>query len=156
MTEDANPFGDIVLPGLLRAARNVYAAAVRAALFEAGFEDIPRNGVYVLGSIARSGAPLGRIIRELAVSKQAAGQLLDTLALRGYIERAIDPEDRRRLTITLTERGAAAAAASRAAVERIDAEIVRRVSDDSIRQTIATLIAVIEFGEEARPNDGDA
>ena len=52
-------------------------------------------------------------MRELGVSKQAAGQLVDTLVLRGYLERSVDPEDRRRLTLTLTERGMAAHLATR-------------------------------------------
>ena len=30
--------------------------------------------------------------------------LIDTLVIRGYLERGTDPEDRRRLTLELTER----------------------------------------------------
>ena len=41
---------------------------------------------------------------------QAAGQLVDTLVMRGYLERQTDPDDRRRLVVRLTERGAEAAA----------------------------------------------
>jgi DNA-binding MarR family transcriptional regulator len=153
MTDDSNPFDDIVFAAFLRAARNVYAAEIRKALIAAECDDMPRNGVYVIGSIARSGAPLGRIIRELAISKQAAGQLVDTLVLRGYLVREVDPEDRRRLTLTLTERGSAAAAASRSAVERIDAELLSRVGPAAIRQTLATLHALIQLGEAAEGRD---
>ena len=102
-------FDDIAFPALLRAARRTYGSAVRAALAEAGCDDMPRNGSYVVGAIDRTGAPLSQIITGLGVSKQAAGQLVDTLVARGYLDRAPDPDDRRRLTITLTERGHAAA-----------------------------------------------
>ena len=47
------------------------------------------------------------MIRGLGVTKQAASQLIDTLVLRGYLTRDVNPEDRRRMTVTLTERGRA-------------------------------------------------
>ncbi len=43
--------------------------------------------------------------------------------LRGYLERAIDGADRRKLVVTLTERGRAAAAQA-AAREKIDADLL--------------------------------
>ncbi|MDQ2877058.1 MAG: MarR family transcriptional regulator [Actinomycetota bacterium] len=98
------------IPSLLRRARRAYARAIEAALAEAACDDVTRNGACVLAACAREGAQLGQIIKELAVSKQAAGQLIDTLVSRGYLDRSVDPRDRRRLTISLTGRGAAAAA----------------------------------------------
>src|ERR1700760_3955979 len=110
MNEDTPPwFETIALPALLRHARNTYGSAMRRGLAEAGFDDIPKNGLYVIGGLALGAGdvPLGQLVRELGVSKQSAGQLIDTLVLRGYLERAVDGEDRRKLTITLTERGRA-------------------------------------------------
>ena len=43
----------------------------------AGCDDVPRNGSFVIGAIARGGSPLSGIIKELGVSKQAAGQLVE-------------------------------------------------------------------------------
>jgi DNA-binding MarR family transcriptional regulator len=81
------------------------------SLDAAGHDDIPKNGLYVIGGLAReTGAhPLSELIEELRLSKQAAGQLVDTLVTRGYLKRDVDSEDRRRLTIALTARGRAAA-----------------------------------------------
>jgi hypothetical protein len=59
----------------------------------------------------------------LGVSKQATSQLIDTLVVRGYLERQPNPEDRRRVTIEATERGRAAAAAVRSAVVAVDEEL---------------------------------
>ena len=59
------------------------------------------------------------MIRGLGVSRQAASQLIDVLVLRGYLDRQINPDDRRRMDIELTERGRAAAAVIRAAVEQV-------------------------------------
>ena len=101
----------VVIPALLRAARGAYGHAIHRSLVAAGFDDLPRNGPFVLGGMARQGGSAGDLIRELGVSKQAASQLIDTLVLRGYLERLINPDDRRRMTIELTDRGRAAAAA---------------------------------------------
>jgi len=135
-------FDDVGIPALLRAARRTYGVAVRAALADAGCDDMPRNGSYVVGAIDRTGAPLSQIITELGVSKQAAGQLVDTLVARGYLDRSPDPDDRRRLTITLTERGHAAAATIRAAVEQVDAGLLDAVGADYVAHTRATLGAL--------------
>src|SRR5215471_1970104 len=120
---------EIVMPALLRHARTTYGAAMRRALAEAGYDDIPGNGLYVIGGLAlnREDIPLGQLIRELRITKQAAGQLVDTLVTRGYLERSIDKEDRRKLTVTLTERGRAAAATQATARERVDAELLAAV-----------------------------
>ena len=149
MTGERHWFDEAGFPALLRAARRAYGSAVRGALADAGYDDVPRNGSYVLAAIARTGAPLGRIIQELGVSKQAAGQLVDTLVTRGYLDRAPDPDDRRRLTITLTARGHAAAEEIRSAVARVDDGLVRRVGPEYVAHARAALAALIEAGNDA-------
>jgi DNA-binding MarR family transcriptional regulator len=69
--------------------------------------------------------------------------LVDTLVMRGYLDRAVDPDDRRRLTVTLTERGAAAAAVSRQAIERLEADLEQRVGATYLKHTRRTLGALI-------------
>ena len=107
----------------MRWARGSYGQAVRRSLAIAGYDDLPRNGAFVLGGMANRGGSAADMIRGLGVTKQAASQLIDTLVLRGYLTREVDAEDRRRLTITLTERGRGAAETVRGAVESIDAEL---------------------------------
>ena len=144
----------IVMPALLRHARNAYGKAMRAALAAIDCDDMPRNGMWVVGGLAMGaeGVPLGDLVRDLGVSKQAAGQLVDVLVLRGYLERNTDPSDRRKLTVTLTPRGQAAAAAQRGARERIDAELLRRVGPSHLRATRQTLAALTEM---AHGDDGE-
>ena len=127
---DARPF-----PALLRAAWRTYGSVVREALSEVGFDDMPRNGAYVVSGIAGSGAPLSGIIEQLGVSRQAGGQLVDSLVASGYLDRSVDPRDRRRLTITLTERGRAAAKVIRSAVDRQNDLLVRRVGAEHFELT---------------------
>jgi len=152
-------FEEIGLPVLLRHARTTYGAAMRQALDEAGYDDIPGNGLYVIGGLALDlpEIPLSQLIKELRISKQAAGQLVDTLVTRGYLARATDKDDRRKLTVTLTERGRAAAAIQSAAREKVDAELLASVGPDDIRRTRRTLAVLIDIGQQhgnADPDDG--
>ena len=145
------PFENIPIPVLLRHARNTYGLAMRRALAEAGYDDIPGNGLYLIGGLAldRADIPLGQLIRELRISKQAAGQLVDTLVTRGYLERSMDKDDRRKLTIALTERGRAAAATQAAAREKVDAELLASVGQDDVNRTRRTLAVLCDIGHQA-------
>lgn len=143
---------EVGIPALLRAARGAYAHAVRGRLAAGGFEDLPRNGPFVLGGMANHGGSVGDLVRQLGVSKQATGQLIDVLVLRGYLERQPDPEDRRRMSITLTERGRAAADAVRAGVEQIDGELESRLTEPQLagfRVGLEELCAIREAAEAA-------
>jgi hypothetical protein len=58
----------------------------------------------------------------------------------------VDAEDRRKLTVTLTERGRVAALFQAGARERIDAELVKRVGEGAVNCTRGTLGVLIELG----------
>src|ERR1700761_8921001 len=150
MSDTAFFYEQIPIPELLRHARYTYGGAMREALAQGGYDDIPRNGLYVLGGLVlgAGGVPLGQLVRELRISKQAAGQLVDALVIRGYLERAVDEDDRRKLTITLTARGRAAAAAQAAARKKIDAELVARVGQADVDRARRTLAALIDIGRQ--------
>ena len=143
---EPEPGDEISFPALLRAARRTYGRAIRVALEEGGYDDIPANGLFVLGAIARSEAPLSEIVDALGVSKQAAGALVDTLVTRGYLDRRADPEDRRRLIVALTARGDTAAEVIRDAAERVDAALHEQVGADHVARTRETLLALVELG----------
>ena len=153
----ATPWFDVIaIPALLRHARNTYGAAMRKALEDAGFDDIPKNGLYVIGSLALGAgdAPLAELIRDLRITKQAAGQLVDTLVTRGYLARMEDPQDRRRQIVTLTGRGRAAAAAQGAARARIDSLLAERIGEAGVgkfRKVLAALIAIGHAPHEDAP-----
>ncbi len=137
----------IGIPALLRAARGSYGHAIRANLAEAGFDDVPRNGAFVLGGMVNHGGSAGGLVRMLGVSKQAASQLIDTLVVRGYLERHPHPDDRRRMTIAVTERGRAAAAAIRDAVTAIDTELATLITPQELAGMRAGLGALCEIRE---------
>jgi len=107
--------------------------------------------------MANWGGSAADMIRGLGVSKQAASQLIDVLVLRGYLTREINPEDRRRMVIGLTDRGRAAAAAIRAGVEAVDAELAELISPDELVGLRAGLAALgkikerMDQGEHGQP-----
>ncbi len=158
MNETQPPWYEtIVMPALLRHSRTTYGKAMRRALEEAGYDDMPRNGMYIVGGLALGAntVPLGQLVKELGVSKQAVGQLVDTLVLRGYLERKEDEEDRRKSNIVLTKRGRAAAAIQAEARGKIDAELISRAGQENVSRTRRTLAALINIGREAAGEQDD-
>jgi DNA-binding MarR family transcriptional regulator len=139
---DAEP--DALLSVLLRPGRGAYGLFIRDALTEAGFTDMPANGGYVLG-LVEYGASLGDVIADIGVSKQTAGQLVDTLVVRGYLERSDDPIDRRRVVLTLTKRGQAASDVVLATAQEVDARLVALVGAERMAHTKETLAALLDL-----------
>ena len=129
---------------------------MRAALRGAGYDDIPKNGLYVIGGLARrAGAhPLSRLIQDLRLSKQAAGQLVDTLVTQGYLKREVDELDRRRLTIGLTERGRAAAKVLSVAGATVDEELLSRAGAKDFERMRRALLILAEIGRRMAAGEG--
>jgi DNA-binding MarR family transcriptional regulator len=150
MTSES-PFNAMGVPGLLRAARGAYGKAVRAAFTDAGFDDIPRSGAFVLARTFDNTSPLGTLTRELGISKQAVSQLIDTMVMRGYLERTADTEDRRRMLIKLTARGEEAARVAWQAVTTVDQELADRLSPEGTAALRAGLIALAEISLSSGP-----
>jgi DNA-binding MarR family transcriptional regulator len=147
MPEPDPELAAIPLPALLRHARTAYGSAMRHALEQAGYNDIPKNGLYVIGGLALGAGdvPLAVLIRDLRISKQAAGQLVDALVSRGYLARTVDEQDRRRLVVTLTRRGRSAATTQRAAREQVDAALLAKVGQECINHTRIALAALTDM-----------
>jgi DNA-binding MarR family transcriptional regulator len=142
------------IPELMWQARGSYGDAARRELAAAGFDDVPRRGGFVLTALDWSGSESGftgqaDAVRFLGVSKQASSQLIDTLVVRGYVERVVDPEDRRRMALRLTERGRAAAAAIQTGVDSVDAELGRRVTPEELDGLRAGLAALGDIRNES-------
>ncbi len=139
--------------GLMRAARGAYSSVIHAALVEADFEDLPRNGAFVLAWLVHSGS-VRDMSRWLGISKQAVSQLLDTMVMRGYLERAVDPADRRRMLVTPTERGKAAESVVAEAADRIDEELESSLGADGLAALRTGLVALADIGAAQHRRSG--
>jgi DNA-binding MarR family transcriptional regulator len=145
MTDPESPwYADVVLPMLLGASRKTYGRAMRRALTDAGFEDMPRAGSRLVGGIGRNGPSLGDLADNLGISKQATSQLVETLVERGYVQRVPHPTDGRRTIVDLTDRGRQAADVIRGAVEGVDARLAASASPEDIATMRRVLGALVE------------
>jgi DNA-binding MarR family transcriptional regulator len=144
------------IPGLLRRARKAYGNLVTQAFAEAGFDDVPRNGAYVLARVYDDNSAPADLVRELGISKQAVSQLIDTMVMRGYLARTPDTDDRRRMVLTLTPRGEAAATVSWQAASRADTELASRLPADGVAALRAGLVTLCQLADETDNADGHA
>jgi DNA-binding MarR family transcriptional regulator len=116
------------IPELMRLARGAYKRSADVRLVAAGLEGLPTSGGYLLAYLATGEESIADMIQGLGFTKQAFSQLVDTMVLRGFITRDIDPGDRRRMTLRMTERGNAAAKASYEGCLEVDQELERRLT----------------------------
>src|SRR5260370_16754224 len=90
--------------GLLAASRAL-VDGISAGVQARGFDDLrPAHG-FAFARLAAGGANISQLAEHLDVTRQAAAQLVDELAAKGYVERHPDPADARARLITLTDKG---------------------------------------------------
>ena len=150
MTSGSSEEPDPLLIRLLRTAERVYVEAIRGALADGGFDDVPPAGIRVIVGLARGGSSVRDLGRALGVTSQAASQLADTLAARGCVERTPDLLDRRRTNLTLTERGRQAAGAIGGAVRSVDEELEANTTSQELAGLRVGLQSLIRIGQERR------
>jgi DNA-binding MarR family transcriptional regulator len=136
---------EFATPTLMRAARGAYAQSIRAQLHVIGINDLPRNGAFILAGIDTTGGPRQDLPSDLGVTKQAVSQVIDTLVNRGYLNRSPDPDDRRRISLELTERGKEVVGAVLRGVAAVDLQLQERVPADQIDAMRAALFALADI-----------
>lgn len=99
---------DEQLLSLLREASDLQPD-LDAHLSAAAFDGLPPLGPFVLGAMAFRGGAAGGLKRVLGITDQQAGEIVDALVRHGYLDLRVDPADRRRVQIGLTDRGRAVA-----------------------------------------------
>jgi DNA-binding MarR family transcriptional regulator len=91
----------------------------------------------------------------LAVSKAAISQMLGSLEKRGYILREIDRDNRRKIIITLTQKGKAAVDESEKALDVLMTHIITRFGEADTRHFIDLLRRFAELADEAAGRTAD-
>src|SRR5262245_66689740 len=122
----------IPLPPLLENAREAGFEELHRRLAERGYPDIRRAH----GCVFRWVDPAGTRLTELADlaghSKQAVGEFVCDLEVRGYVERVPDPLDGRAKIIRLTERGIEAKTVAREIFAEIEREWAERIGAERV------------------------
>jgi len=115
------------IPELMRVARGSYKRAVDIELAAGGLEDLPTGSGYLLAYLVDDEDAAAEKIAGLGIKPAEFRQLTDTLVVRGYITREIDPGSGS-MSLALTERGRAASEATATGVDFVDRELERRLS----------------------------
>ena len=84
---------------------------------------------------------------KLHVSKAAMSQTLNALEKKGYIERCVNPQDRRKVLVSLTPSGKKMLDDSHAYVDRVFSQVIERVGEDKIREIIVLFETVVDVSE---------
>ena len=100
-------------------------------------------------------APVGDLVRVFGVKASSMTSILDRLEEAGLVERALNPDDRRSLVVTLTRRGTSAATSMQRFVEKTEQEIASRVTERELDGFFAVMQAIGELTQvEVRPGSG--
>jgi DNA-binding MarR family transcriptional regulator len=119
------------IPELMRLARGSYKRAIDAQYAARGIDDVPHPGGYLLAYLASGEESIPEMIEGLGIRKREYNEFVDSLVLRGFITRDIDPSSGG-MSFALTERGRAAAEAIFEGVRIVDEELERRLSPAEI------------------------
>jgi DNA-binding MarR family transcriptional regulator len=123
---------------IARRTRQLYAAGDPAS--EAGFIEIA-----LLSSLERKGPLTSKALAELErVTPQAIGSTLSALEQRGYVTRATDPNDRRKVVTAITESGRATLASREQVISERMSRALGHGFDAEERRQIAAVIPLLE------------
>jgi DNA-binding MarR family transcriptional regulator len=146
MTDQGKPdFGIILL-----LADQEFVRELRAAMAALGFDDQGRSDGFVLRTLGAAPATITALAERLEISKQGAGQIVDDMELRGYVERRPDPTDGRARLLHLSERGRAALAAARR-FHRAYERKLRKTHGDTVIDAVREVLTAMA-GEEQTAN----
>ncbi len=95
----------IPVTGLWDAALEAFLAEFRFQLAGTEYADIRPTHGCVFRFVRDDGMRLTRLAELAHITKQSAGEIVDDLVARGYVERVPDPADKRAKLICLTDRG---------------------------------------------------
>jgi DNA-binding MarR family transcriptional regulator len=134
----------VSLSELMRLARGSFKRAIDAQYAARGIDDVPAPGGYVLAYLATGEESIPEMIEGLGIKKSQYHQFMDSLVLRGFITRDIDPETGT-MSFALTERGRSAAEAIAEGSRIVNEELERRVSPADIAGMRRGLLALAEI-----------
>jgi DNA-binding MarR family transcriptional regulator len=116
----------IPVTGLWDAALQAFLARFRVELADSKYSDIRPTHGCVFRFVREDGMRLTRLAELAGITKQSAGEIVDDLANRGYVERTPDPADKRAKLICLTDKGREAQATGFALFAEVERQWIER------------------------------
>lgn len=120
-------------------------------LAAAGYDDLPAAYHPVFENIDRHGTRLTVLAARAGMTHQSMGELVCTLEIRGYVQRAPDPADRRARLVKLTGKGRQMVRTAMDEIAAIEHDWLSRLSSTdtpwNLRDALGQAVA------EARPTE---
>lgn len=132
--EDEGP----LLGALLRLCHAEVQTALEEGFARAGLPRLHGGVTQPLWDV-RDGLRLTELAAMAGVSKQAMGEMVESMVAAGYVERVADPTDGRARRLRLTRRGREAGALARKLVRGVEARWESRVGRARVAALRATL-----------------
>ena len=92
---------------------------------------------------------------DMHFSKPAVSQILNQLEKKGYIVRSIDPDDRRKINVTITESGSEITQKTNGYFESVMNEIVERFGENNCEKLCELLDELSVITDEVRRGIAD-
>lgn len=135
---------------LLALAYQQFVSELHDDLGERGFDDLARSDGYVFRALDAQALTTSALADRLEISKQGAGQVVEEMTRRGYLQSRPDPSDGRARLLELSDRGRRALAAARDFHRRYEQRLARRHGRGHVDTLRAMLTAMAPtYGEGA-------
>jgi len=141
--ENRDPLERAELTFLLGMAFQLVLSEFVNRLDAVGYADLrPMHGL-VFQALRGSGATSSELAEQLGVTKQAAGQIIDDLERRGYVERRPHPAGGRRKLVVLTDKAHEHLAVAGRILHELEARLTGQLHEAGRQVPRAELAAVI-------------
>ena len=135
--------GPLLFGDLLALARRSWIRQMANGLKQLGYEDYRPTDAAVFRRLLRGPIAVGRLDEVLGASRQAARKVVEGLERRGYASTERDPEDARRLIVSLTPVGQLYAEAVVNVVESLNGELVANLKPGDLAAARKVLLTVM-------------
>ena len=102
---------------------------------------------------SNSNTGIAEVQKQLHITKSAISQMMTSLEKKGYIERTIDPDDRRKRVVTLTKTGKDILNKTKKATNHNLNEILSGLGEENTKQFINLLNQVSDISEHLKKEE---
>jgi DNA-binding MarR family transcriptional regulator len=118
---------------LLALAYQEFVRELRETHAAQGFDATGRSDGVVFRALVTTPMTVSDLAARLQITKQGAGQIIDDMERRGYVERRPDPDDARARLVYLSARGKAALASARRFHQRYERRLTQTHGAQAVR-----------------------
>jgi len=144
--------GPLLFGDLLALARRSWIRQMAEGLSQLGYDDYRPTDAAVFRRLLRGPIAVGRLDEVLGASRQAARKVVEGLERRNHVTTERDPEDARRLIVSLTPVGESYAEAVVNVIESLNEGMVASVEPGDLAAARRVLLGVMAGEGDARPS----